>query len=119
MNWPAPGVDDVVAVSVRSRLVPSGSVKVNLTVSPGFGLVGPRSTVEHGRRAGRAGHGRAGDVAGRADKLEAERRPASSVERRRGGRRRDAQPAEPAGAEIGLPALVDDLLEAGLQCRRR
>src|SRR5712692_8597798 len=44
VNWLAPGGDAVVAVSVRSWLVPSGSVKVYFTVSPSLGLAGPRST---------------------------------------------------------------------------
>ena len=49
-----------------------------------------------------------------ARKLEAERRDGILGNRHRGrGRRRDDQPAEPAGAEIGLLALGDELLEAG------
>ncbi len=65
VNSFGPGVAEAVAVSVRSRLVPSGSVKVNLTVSPAFGLVAPRSTdIAAGAPAG-GGHGRAGDGRGR------------------------------------------------------
>ena len=44
VNWPAAGVAEAVAVSVRSRLVPSGRVKVNLTVSPSTGVATVRST---------------------------------------------------------------------------
>src|SRR5215468_1260380 len=44
VNWLSPGGLDVVAVSVRSSVVPSGSEKVKRTVSPGCGCVPPRST---------------------------------------------------------------------------
>jgi len=39
VNSPAPGDAELVAVNARSRLLPSGSVKVNLTVSPELGTL--------------------------------------------------------------------------------
>src|SRR5690606_18167144 len=44
VNSPAPGVAEVVAVSVIVSSEPSGRVNVNLTCSPAFGLVAPTST---------------------------------------------------------------------------
>ena len=43
VNSFGPGVAEVVAVSVRLSLVPSGRLKDNVTVSPGLGLVAPKS----------------------------------------------------------------------------
>ena len=37
VNWPAPGGDAEVAVSVRFCVEPSGRLKLNVTVSPGLG----------------------------------------------------------------------------------
>ncbi len=62
VNSFGPGVAEVVAVSVMLSLEPSGSVKRNWMVSPAFGLTAPRSTGRRRRRAGRAGHGRAGQA---------------------------------------------------------
>ena len=44
VNWPAAGGDDEVAVSVRFCVVPSGRLKVNVTLSPGLGLPPVKST---------------------------------------------------------------------------
>src|SRR5262249_3966249 len=44
VNWPGPAGDAVVAVNVRSRVVPSGRAKVNLMASPSAGVAPLRST---------------------------------------------------------------------------
>ena len=114
VNSFAPGVADVVAVSVMVSLVPSGSVKRNWTVSPAFGRP-VRSTETAGGDAGRTGDRRVGERRIDAGELEAERRPATSsatcTEVAVGAETTSA--AEAVGAEIGLLALRDDLLETG------
>ncbi len=47
-NDPAGGGFVVVAVSVIGSVVPSGKLKLKVILSPSFGLVAPRSTVEEG-----------------------------------------------------------------------
>ena len=115
VNSPSSGVADAVARSVRSRVVPSGSVKLKVTVSPGFGLAAPRS------KSSTAGEPVGPVTVEPAILLEAPtslkpNTPASSViEVEAAAGACDAHAAEPARAEIGLAALADELLEAGLQ----
>ena len=121
VNWLAPGVAEVVACSCNVCVVPSGRVKVKVTVSPLFGLLAPRSTeMPAGEPLGPV------TVAVRQRridrrKLEAERRAGGILAHRddRAGGRRDHQTAEPVGAEIGLLALGDHLREARLRRRCR
>ena len=113
-NWLAPGVAAEVACSVMVLLVPSGSVRLNWTESPSFGF-GPKATVMV-----------LGEPAGcvtvapvRVELTPASLNPngepatSSLIETVDPTDRRDHQPAEPAGAEVGLVALGDHLLEAG------
>ena len=120
VNSFGPGVAEVVAVSVMLSLEPSGSVKRYWMVSPAAGLAAPRSSGQRRRGAARPVTVAPVRVEFTPASLKPNGETASSGERSPlvAARRRDHQAAETVGAEIGLIALGDDLLETGAPRRR-